>query len=355
MSTPHPKVGALLLAACAATAPEPPIAPTPPPPVSEPADVHLPAGLATLLAGGAWDATPNGMRIIALSHIAEGCAADGPAPSAHACLDATERLALELAPVDLDDASTWTDNGLYLAHLSLIDASAVAVGAQVDLDRYDRIAQHLAAESSRATHHHVGSYPGTKQRWPADQAVVMYALLRHDEVRGTRLHDAPLAAWLDWMDQHATDPATGLWWSEVTGSDATSRLPRGCATSWIVRYLAPMAPERARAMWATYTDSWLVQAGPLVGLREWPLGHDRPADVDSGPIVEGVGAAATALALSAARRVGDVELEARLQRTAGLVQTLATANADLSAAANTLLAQAIRYEATRARPTRRRT
>ena len=61
-----------------------------------------------------------------------------------------------------------------------------------------------------------------------------------------------------------------------------------------------------------------------------------------------MGAAATAFGLSAAHRVGDRALEARLQRTAGLVQTLAMTDDNLSAAANTLLAQAIRYEAARA-------
>lgn len=352
MSPPRSRAAALFLTACAAAAPEP--APAPPPPPSAPAEAELPANLdlpadlATLLAGGPWDATPGGMRIIALSHVAEGCAAQGPSSAARACLDATLRRALDLAPVDLAKPATWAGHGLYLAHLSVIDAAAVSVGAQIDLDHYDHVAQHLAAESSRAQDHHVASYPDTPQRWPADQAVVLYALHRHDEVRGTQLHDAPLAAWLGWMDAHATDPATGLWWSEVTGHDATSRLPRGCATSWTLRYLAPMAPERAWSMWATYTGKWLVQAGPLVGLREWPPGKDRPADVDSGPIMQGVGAAATAFGLSAARRVGDTALEARLQHTAGLVQTLTLADDELSAAANTLLAQAIRYEAARA-------
>ena len=81
----------------------------------------------------------------------------------------------------------------------------------------------------------------------------------------------------------------------------------------------------------------------LVGFREWAPGVSRRADSDSGPIVNGVGAAATALAIPAARAMGDDALARRLEATAGAVGLAAHAAPKLREPARTLLAEAIRY------------
>jgi hypothetical protein len=81
----------------------------------------------------------------------------------------------------------------------------------------------------------------------------------------------------------------------------------------------------------------------IVGFREWPPGVARRADSDSGPIVNGVGAAATALAIPAARAMGDDVLAQRLEATAGAVGLAARADPKLREAARTILAEAIRY------------
>jgi hypothetical protein len=53
--------------------------------------------------------------------------------------------------------------------------------------------------------------------------------------------------------------------------------------------------------------------GPMVGFREWPPGVERKGDADSGPIIMGIGTAASAFALAGARSQGDVLLAAQLE------------------------------------------
>jgi hypothetical protein len=65
--------------------------------------------------------------------------------------------------------------------------------------------------------------------------------------------------------------------------------------------------------------------------------------VDSGPVVEGVGAAATGLGIAAARSVGDDGLALRLSFTAALVDTFVGQSPVLRRQAHTAIADAVRY------------
>ncbi len=75
----------------------------------------------------------------------------------------------------------------------------------------------------------------------------------------------------------------------------------------------------------------LRPAHDWVGFREWPVGRERAADDDSGPIVEGVGAAATGLSIGAARAMGDEALALRVEATAAIIDALARASPALGA------------------------
>ena len=86
------------------------------------ARLELAAALARLLATGRWDATPTGFRIITLSHLADGCAAQGVAhpvrkKEALACVDRALALADRTRPASSLDA---VGDGLWLSHYALV-------------------------------------------------------------------------------------------------------------------------------------------------------------------------------------------------------------------------------------------
>ncbi|MBI5544304.1 MAG: hypothetical protein HY901_10470 [Deltaproteobacteria bacterium] len=287
----------------------------------------LSVSLRRLLANGEWDdATPAGFRIVALSFLADGCAAQArrdpsKQPAARACIDRCLKLARRTGrqPPRPD-----TDDGLWLTHYSLILGAADQLGACADPAGHAAVVLALARRSLRDPTRHLASYVADPSRWPADQSATLASLARYDRGHGTHLHERPAREWREHVLEKAMDEKLELPWSEVTGADRTAREPRGCALSWQTRFLQEFDPALARRWWSAYRKRYLVERMGLVGFREWAPGRDRGMDADSGPIVEGVGAAATGLGIAAARAMGEDELAERIERTATVVGALAS-------------------------------
>ena len=122
-----------------------------------------------------------------------------------------------------------------------------------------------------------------------------------------------IAAALDEMEAHR-DPSSGL----LVHQRGESRA-RGASQSLIQVFLPDIDPERAAREWVIYKQAFLSPTLGLVGIREHAHGVDAPGDVDSGPLVNGVSASASAVTLAAARRHGDIELATALDREADLL------------------------------------
>lgn len=250
---------------------------------------------------------PRGMRAIALSNIAEGLykRLDDEGEKA-GTLDRVIDLMLspEVNPYEGDLLSgELKGEGLYLSHLN------IALGLRElvhDDERYDslhsRISHHLAEATLQSPTRTIASYGGTPQRWPADQTATLYSLHLYDKKHGTDISELPVEEWLAYMQEHGSTPE-GLHHSELTTKEG--EVPRGCALSWSVYYMSAFAPEQAEKLWDTYTEHFLSNYGVMSGLREWPRGHEGEADIDSGPIINGIGASATVFGIRAAEAVDD--------------------------------------------------
>lgn len=276
-----------------------------------PETLDVPEQLQQLLDGGAWDKTPATFRIIVLSNLADGCvgqakAKPGIGEDARRCVEAALARALRLGDVK---------HGLHLTHLNLIYGAADQLGACADPRRHEALSRELARRSLADPHRHAASYENVALRWPADQSATLASLARFDAAHGTTLLEEPLAAWEKELERHV-DADTGLPRSEVTGRGPGAKFPRGCAQSFMTKYLAEADPALAARWWTAYREHFFVRVGPVVGFREWPRGVERRADVDSGPIVFGIGTAASAFALAAARSQGDTALAAQLEASA---------------------------------------
>jgi hypothetical protein len=271
--------------------------------------------------------------------VAEARRDSGKQRAAEACV----RRCLELAK-RTGQVSPEKGDGLWLSHYSLILGAADALGSCLEPAQHHAIAAALARRSLRDPHRHVASYRKRKSRWPADQTATLASLARHDRAHSTKLLAKPARLWRDYVLAKAMDAKLGLPWSEVTGSARTSRVPRGCALSWQTRYLHEFDDALARQWWTRYRESYLVERLGLAGLREWPPGRERGPDIDSGPIVAGIGAAATGLGIAAARAMGDDVLADRLSR----MVTLGTFAAGKPAKG--ALPEAIRYLGAQLRP-----
>lgn len=304
-----------------------------------PAD--LPAPLLSLLREGRFVGTPTSFRIVALSNVADACAARAPQDpaAARACVRRVLEIAHSTRPQALHLAAPDPEHGLWLSHLALLLGAGDRTGPCLDPELHARIATALSRRSLAEPLAHVPSYPATRARWPADQSATLAALHRYDRAHGTRLVGEPLRRYASVID--ARSGRDGLPMSEVAGVTATGRLPRGCALSFTVRYLAEVDPARAQALFRRYRESFLIRSLLVTGFREWPPGVEGQADADSGPIVQGIGAAASAFGIAAARAMGDEDLARSLETTAARVQSLGVIWAAIAQASSTTLAAAI--------------
>lgn len=188
-------------------------------------------------------------------------------------------------------------------HLALLLVGRRALGGMAagDLALEEALVRGLAADVHADKNHLLPSYG--RRTWPADNEVILAALRLHRELAGP---DEQLEAAAGELEAALAAITTdGLPASEVEPDALAGKdVPRGCALSWSVAFRGLHDPGAAASLWASVRKDYLVHVGPAVGVREWPPGVDRKADVDSGPILLGIGAAASAFALPATRLAG---------------------------------------------------
>ena len=258
----------------------------------------------------------GGYYIVALSNIAESLANylnknPGREEEITHLLEDIVKIAVSNQRVNpygkpLENIRDLRNFGYYLGHLNLVLGIYKKVSGW---DKYlkvnQKISNHLTKSILSDPHYHMGSFPNDKYRWPADQTVILYSLYLFDQNYNEHLSKEPISAWLEYMEGKATDSKTRLPFSEVTGSRYGS-YPRGCAISWSVYYISHFAPKNAKELWERYKKEYKKDCLIFSGFREWPLGTNIPADIDSGPIILGIGTAATALSIRASASMGDI-------------------------------------------------
>ncbi len=190
------------------------------------------------------------------------------------------------------------ERNLTLAGLALIDP-ALDAELEQEFHHTSRVLYKAFMDSPSAN---LDTYPG--HCWPTDNVPALYSLVVHDRLYGTSYGQAA-ARWVETM-QTLLDPDTGLMPAKIDYQTArVLNVPRGCALSFTFIFLPDFAPQFAATQYAAYRQHYLESTLGFAGLREYPPGTSRRADVDSGPIIREVGAAATGIGIGAAKAMGD--------------------------------------------------
>jgi hypothetical protein len=148
----------------------------------------------------------------------------------------------------------------------------------------------------------LSSYPG--RAWPVDSVIAVAALCLHDRLLGPCFGKS-VNNWLlsvrNYLDPatgllpHSVDPETGLL---VQGA-------RGSSQSLIHRFLVEIDPVWGSEQYVIFRRHFITTLMGVPGVREYPHGVDGPGDIDSGPLVGGLSASATVVAIGAAQMNGD--------------------------------------------------
>ena len=178
---------------------------------------------------------------------------------------------------------------------------------------YDDMIQRLAARLA-APVHRFQTYPG--ETYPPDLALVAAAL--GQDIRATGRSYPELGPWLERYRAAAIDPDTGLLAQTLDPHTGRRGLARGSGTAFGVWALAFADEELSADLYRALAADRVRRVAGFGGVREFPTGVRSLGDIDSGPVLFGIGTSATGFALAGARLHEDERTYRACFRTAHL-------------------------------------
>lgn len=182
----------------------------------------------------------------------------------------------------------YTSWPLYLqAHL--LKATPAEYRNPIDLRNFEETCDQIIEELNTSKSPFLESYPGAA--WPADQCPAIAALAIHDRILPAK-YQYNIEQWLlrtkELLDPrglipHSVNPKTGTPLQKSLGS----------SQSLILSFMHEIDSATGAEMFVTYKDSFLTKRFGLPGVREYPKGEKGAGHIDAGPIVWGIGGAAS--------------------------------------------------------------
>jgi len=211
--------------------------------------------------------------------------------------------------------SDYQKQAVYLGQYNLALGGYRLLGGRRLADEHKAISDALHAALARGDGRPLASYPHLT--WTFDTIPCLVSLRVYDRIAGNARSDAVIAKHLAWIARRATHPGAGVPFSQVIPATGKAiAAPRGCELSWRVALTADLDAASAKRLYANYVRSFWLDRKVMAGFAEWPGGKAIKQDFDSGPIVMGIGSAATAFGIAAARAAGDKVRRGRLVRQA---------------------------------------
>ncbi len=200
---------------------------------------------------------------------------------------------------------TWLEGGL----LTMQDAQAYD---STDVERFIANCERLAMAFAQRETPFLESYRGAA--WPSDALVGIAALRLHDRLFAPRFEHTT-TEWLTRVKSRL-DPATRLIPHEARLPEGgVAEGARGSSQSLMLRFLIEVDAAFAQVHYRRFRRQFVSTRGGIPGVREYAKGTSGPGDIDSGPVVFDLGAAATIVTLGTARTYGDQALADPLLQT----------------------------------------
>lgn len=244
----------------------------------------------------------------------------GPAMDAAAArLTSSETLAFgEAAWGEQPLGALQSDRGHgYLGYLALaLGMHRLVRPGSADTVLHDRVIESLSRRLDDAPHGLFETYPG--ESYPPDISSVVGAVGLHG--RATNVdHSVRIARWTRVLRREYVDRDSGLL---VQAADARTGAyhdrPRASGTALAAYFLAFADPALSSELYSALQTRCRVRVLGFGGIREYPPGQRGFGDIDSGPVIFGVGLSATGFAIAGARAHDDRETFRALVRTAHL-------------------------------------
>jgi len=210
---------------------------------------------------------------------------------------------------DLNRLPHYQKEGTRLATLNLTLACYALIW---DDGRYgslhDRVSLLLRRALTELSGKPLASYPA--YTWYFDTIMALLSLELYDRAHGLAQTGPLIEQHFAWLRSHATDTGTGLPVAYEGG------LPRGCDLSMQICLVQQVDSRSAQRLYADYVQHHWVNFGFIAGFREWPKskGPSSTGDIDSGPLILGIGPTATGVGIGAAKAVSNANRLSTLAR-----------------------------------------
>jgi hypothetical protein len=152
------------------------------------------------------------------------------------------------------------------------------------------------------------------QSWPADMFVAMSSINNYDKIFAAK-YENEVKEWIKNvrnnldsttnMIPHQTDSRTGR----------TLEGAKGSSSSLMIRLLFDMDSVFAKEQYGLYKSNFVTKTFGLPSVREYPNGQIGKGDIDSGPVIFGVGFSATIVSIGTFSKLGDLDLAEQQYKT----------------------------------------
>jgi len=179
---------------------------------------------------------------------------------------------------------------------------------------HDALVAALGRRLSRAPRGLIETYPG--ESYPADVAAAAGAIGLHARVTGRR---APVdfGAWSSRFRETAIDRASGLLVQSADAeTGATRDSGRASGTALAIYFLSFVDRRLSHELYRALVASCGTSVLGFGAIREYPLGRGGGGDIDSGPVIAGLGLSASGFAIGGARIHRDRDTFVGLVRSA---------------------------------------
>lgn len=159
----------------------------------------------------------------------------------------------------------------------------------VDLTEFRQNCEVILQSLSKHSGPYLESYKGAC--WPADMFVAMASVALYNQL-DMGVYQTQIEAWLEKVesltDKHGLVPHSC---NCATGK--AKEAARGSSQSLIQVFLREIDPIYAQEKFNIYKELFVEKRLGLPGIREYPKGSSGNGDIDSGPVIWGIGGAAS--------------------------------------------------------------
>jgi hypothetical protein len=141
--------------------------------------------------------------------------------------------------------------------------------------------------------------------WPADNILCVAALRLHDQLFPPK-YEALVSSWLERI-KPLLDPATGLIPHSVNLDGKLLEGARGSSQTLMLTLLPLIDSSFAGQQFALFQKHFVDHPFQLTGIREYPFGTEGEGDVDAGPVICGLGGAASIVGIAAFQQNGRIK------------------------------------------------